>query len=227
MIKFDVDGYKELINTFIMQGYNFKFFLDDFADKNIVYLRHDVDFNISYAYEMAHLDFQMNVRSTFFFLINSEMYNLLEPSNIQLIREVSELGHQIALHVDERHVTSHADFLKQMMIFCQMFPFANRKIISRHRPNLLRIPEWITPDYEDVYQEKFFNRIEYASDSRGEWKYGLPIEREAFKKKQSFQLLIHPIWWINEEETSAEKIAHFLYDCEIKNKKAINYFKLF
>ena len=165
----------------------------------MVYLRHDVDFSVEFAYEMALLDQSLGISSTFFFLPNSELYNLYSKRTFDLVNRIREMGHDICLHID-------ADTLNNLEVavacFKRYYPHSNTGIISFHQlkgipPNYC-LPEGII----DVYSSQFFSDIEYASDSGGEWKYGYPLYRPAFKRKRSFQLLTHPLWWMSSGDDS-------------------------
>ncbi|MEE9433199.1 MAG: hypothetical protein V3V15_03055 [Sphingorhabdus sp.] len=73
--------------------------------------------------------------------------------------------------------------------------------VSFHRP----VPELQGVEGElaglpHAYEPRFFNNIEYCSDSQGRFYHGSPFDRDAFRKKRPMQLLTHPIWWMREDE---------------------------
>ena len=81
--------YKELLKTFLKQGFNFQKFEDFDINKNCqVILRHDVDFSVEMAVQMATLEKDLGVKSTYFFLLASDSYNILSDSNIKSIKDV-------------------------------------------------------------------------------------------------------------------------------------------
>ena len=47
------------------------------SNQNTLLLRHDIDFSIDYAYQLAQAEIELKVNSTFFFLLTSNMYNFL------------------------------------------------------------------------------------------------------------------------------------------------------
>ena len=49
---------------------------------------------------MAHLERKNNVRSTYFFLLTSGVYNILDKDIINKIIFIKRLGHEIGLHFD-------------------------------------------------------------------------------------------------------------------------------
>jgi hypothetical protein len=46
-----------------------------------------------------------------------------------------------------------------------------------------------------TYEPHFTKEIAYCSDSMGKWRYGSPIDRDAFAEKKPLHILVHPIWW--------------------------------
>lgn len=191
---FTETGYRNLIGSFLQSGYLFELFDGKYSTKNIVYLRHDVDFSVEYAYEMALIDQSLGISSTFFFLPDSELYNLYSRSVFDLINEIIEMGHDVCLHID-------SDVLNNLetatACFKMYYPRSNASVISFHQPKVIPPNYYLSKGMINVYGSKFFSEIEYASDSGGEWKYGHPLLRLAFKQKKSFQLLTHPLWWMS------------------------------
>ena len=61
-------NYKDFINEFLLNGYRVVMFDSfDSSKKNQLILRHDIDFDIKAAYEIAVIEHELNVKSTFFF----------------------------------------------------------------------------------------------------------------------------------------------------------------
>ena len=191
---FTETGYKNLMEAFLQSGYSFELFDGKYSDERVVYLRHDIDFSVEFAYEMALIDQSLGISSTFFFLPNSELYNLYSKRVFELINGIIEMGHDVCLHID-------LDVLNNLetaiACFKMYYPHSNASIISFHQPKGIP-PNYCLPEgMINVYSSQFFSEIEYASDSGGEWKYGYPLFRPAFKQKTSFQLLTHPLWWMS------------------------------
>ena len=68
--------------------------------KKFIILRHDVDFSLEYALELAKKESEHKIRSTYFVLFNGEYYNPFDNKNSKIIKEISDLGHEIGLHYD-------------------------------------------------------------------------------------------------------------------------------
>ena len=206
---FTKDSYAFLIQSFFKRGYRFGMFDElDYFLNGIVYLRHDIDFSVEWAYEMALCDYNLGIRSTFFFLPNSELYNLYSQQSIRRMADIHNMGHDICLHMDKG---SYENLQNVLRCFIYYYPYARSNVIALHQPNDFSSKPKLPIGCLDVYGEQFFNNIEYASDSGGEWKYGYPLQRQAYRDKRSFQLLIHPIWWLSTADDQG-KIAHELVE---------------
>ncbi len=219
---FSIEGYRHLLITFQRSGYQFRLFSEEYGTRKVVYLRHDLDFWLAYALPIAEVESELGIRSSYFFLIDSEMYNPFTASGVSILRKISELGHYVGLHIDEENVRSKDNLIDQIESLKRIIPISDYRIVSRHRPKLDHLNNWITDEFIDTYDDKFFSDIEYASDSRGEWKYGFPITRNAFREGVSFQLLTHPLWWVN-SGSNLDKINKMLNDKHQCAETSLNY----
>ena len=61
----------------------------------------------------------------------------------------------------------------------------------------------------NTYDDKFFNKTKYFSDSRGQFNHGNPLDSDEFKKGLNIQLLTHPIWWIGDGNNVNERLKWF------------------
>lgn len=168
----------------------------DLTKKNQLILRHDIDFDIKAAYEIAVIEHELNVKSTFFFLLRGDFYNLINSENYDLVKKIESLGHKISLHYDiEIYTNPQKELIAEIKIFEDFF---NTKIdiISIHRPSrdFLKNPN----NYFNVtntYEDKYFKKISYFADSGGRFRFGNPLESPDYKLNHNIQLLTHPIWW--------------------------------
>ncbi|ELY50479.1 hypothetical protein C492_21927, partial [Natronococcus jeotgali DSM 18795] len=62
------------------------------------FLRHDVDVCLERAVELAEIEHELGVRSTYMVLPDTPLYNLEE--NRDVLHHLCELGHEIGLHCD-------------------------------------------------------------------------------------------------------------------------------
>lgn len=219
---FNEFSYKYLINSYLNIGYKFLKFDECNFYNGYVFLRHDVDFSLEFALEMAKWDNELGVVSTFFILPTTELYNMFSLESKSIINEIFQLGHDICLHIDEDVITTRKSLMSLVKSLKDIYPFLKTYIFSRHRPKLDFEVNIFGEESIEVYQDKFFKAIEYASDSRGEWKYGYPLKRKAFNNKSNFQLLIHPIWWMG-NEMRRDKIYKLFNNNQKRVEKAIDF----
>lgn len=235
---FSIKEYKKLIKFFKNLGYNFVFFSKNIKKNKNIILRHDVDIDISKAYEMAKIENKLNIKSTYFFLTSSKLYNCLENKNQNLIKKISELGHEIGLHFDfSIYQNSYLVNLDKMFNLEKKIleDIIGKKIkcVSFHKPGKNGIPKKLNYcRLLNVYNHNFFKKILYYSDSKGIWRFGEPIlDEKVLKFKRSLQLLIHPIWWISnkrlDEKGNARLLKKFMKDLYQKKYNYLQSYKKF
>lgn len=209
MNEFSYRFYIELIN--VLKG---ALPLLDFAQikpemERFFLLRHDVEFSVEKAYDMARLEHELlGVNSSYFFQIRNYSYNPLALKNLQLIRKIADMGHKIGLHVN----TSGLEDSKQIDHFikndCALLERGLGLPIERfslHRPSFKLLNARIQINglintYDDLYFHLYEKdkpqqlNVHYFSDSEHRWKYGSPLE-QLNPAIQKIQLLIHPYSW--------------------------------
>ena len=209
-------NYILFLNKFIKKNYKFKTFTDNLSKINNVILRHDIDFDIDYALEIAKIEYSLGVKSNFFFLLTGNFYNITNNQNINKIKNIKKLGHQVGIHFDPSNYNDKGliQALKNEKKIFEKILNIKVKVISIHRPHkkFLNNDKKIANLYH-TYQLRFVSKnIEYYADSRNKFRYGNPINSEAFNNKKNLQILIHPIWWMNQFNNPTEKkIKYFIY----------------
>ena len=193
-----IGKYTDLMFKFLDKGYEDVFFNELSSEYNQLIIRHDIDFDCEFAYKMAKVEYILGVKSTYFFMLSNPIYNLFSEKNKRYVKNIKTLGHKVSIHF----AFEVGDLKKEIDIFESFFD-TEVDIISIHRPNLKLLNQI---DVEHTYLPKYFEDIKYFSDSRGEFKYGNPIESEEFKKRKSIQLLIHPAWWMSDKLNPIEII---------------------
>lgn len=205
-------SYKKLLKKFIEKGYKFKKFSDFNINKQSqVILRHDVDFDIDLALKMAQIENKVDIKSTYYFLVSSDSYNIFSKQNKRKINKINEMSHEVSIHFDPKVYENELEGFKfEKKIFES--EFFKIKSISFHRPsqNILNGVNWLPKQIINSYDKKFFNEISYFSDSGGNFRYGDPTDSFDFKIKKNIQLLIHPIWWMLDNKNTIKKIKNFL-----------------
>ncbi len=206
----DVTNYKELLLAFKEGGYEFVKFKDLNKPYGQIALRHDIDFDCEFALTAAMEEKQLGIHSTFFFLLRSETYNLFSKKNSEFVKAIKEMGHSISLHFDPLiYDDFQSGFLEEKRLFESFFN-TEIDIISIHRPNefFQELDEPIQ-GIDHSYLSKYSKDIAYYADSRGEWRYGHPVNSEAFEQNKSMQILTHPIWWEMDNPDKLEKLRDY------------------
>lgn len=168
---------------------------------NTFLLRHDVDFSIEYAYQLAKIEESIDVSSTFFFMLTSNMYNIFSTINQALIKDIAQMGHKISVHFDPTVYSSLDSFLFEKEAFENIFNI-EVDIASIHRPGIfLNNNDLSLCGINQTYQDKYFKNMKYISDSGG--RNILPILDSFLSDNQNkgLHLLVHPIWWCEESKS--------------------------
>lgn len=203
-------SYPELIRTFLAAGYRVCDFHTLATPSGELVLRHDIDFDCAAAKRIAEQEVEVGVRSTFFFLLRSASYNLFEKANTDAVKAIRDMGHEVSVHFDPTLYDHEAGLLEERDVFEKLFNVRVR-IVSFHRPSLYF--QSLTEPYngmDHTYEPKYTKEITYLSDSQGAFRFGHPLESEAFRARRSIQLLTHPIWWTHEGASNIEILERFL-----------------
>ncbi|MGI6790326.1 hypothetical protein [Aminivibrio sp.] len=214
---FTYEFYITLVKELIARGYSTALFKADCCLKAIIYLRHDVDCDPLLAYNMAKIEAEHNLFSTFFFQADGDLYSLLCEETRKVVCMIADMGHTVGLHVSpdsckniedlKRLIHLTVDYLKQWNL-----PFSN--IFSFHRPG--SFSGWSDvklPGFINVYSQEYFRGIHYVSDSNRR-KFWETVSFSAIHQDESLksiQLLTHPVWW-NTMETSPAETGSLLLD---------------
>lgn len=189
--------YADLINGFTDEGYRPIFFDQSTGADGELLIRHDVDFDCHLAYELSLVEDTLGIKSTYFFLVRSDSYNLFSKKNAEHVRSIRARGHRVSIHFDpSQYDDVEHGFSGEKGMFESFFdtPIG---IVSVHRPKgFLKDCDAPLGGVEHTYQDKYAKDITYISDSQGLFRYGHPFETEAWRRKKAMHLLIHPLWWL-------------------------------
>lgn len=170
------------------------------AAEGTLFLRHDIDFDIGYARALAHVEAELGIASTYYFMMSSDSYNLFSQRNVAMVREINSLGHKVSLHFDPLVYDDFVEGLQTEALFFKQQFGQDLDIISIHRPNEFFLShDKAICGIAHTYQRRYCANLFYSSDSQGRWRFGDPRQSEAFAARRSIHLLIHPIWWVRPE----------------------------
>ncbi len=215
--QFSIQAYKVLLKFLLKSNLVIRGFHDYSNHMRVVILRHDVDFCTSSALKIAQIENELNIKSIFFLLLNTNFYNLHSRKNYINVCKILDMGHNIGLHFDTsvyHKKECEVNCIKEVQALERLFGIKN-KIISFHRPRkkLLNTNKKFA-GYEHTYMSKFTKNMFYCSDSQGKWLFKRPeniIKKYINKSDFKMQLLTHPIWWnIQSYKTPHNKISSYL-----------------
>ena len=210
---FHKDAYKDMIRVALDSGYKFILFeeKEQAASDKFCILRHDIDADLKAAYEIALIENEMGVRSTYFLMIRSPLYNLFGRANHAFVEKILSLGHAIGLHYDEGFYPNTGMSLPELVdmeakILSTMFKY-QIKAVSFHQPginvreNKIKIHTLI-----NTYDKQDMEGVFYLSDSNMIWKGETPEMIFKNSLHQKVQILIHPMWWVGKGIETTEML---------------------
>jgi len=213
---FGTEKYKDLLCKLQEKGFIFTSFED--ASQNLdgrrIALRHDIDFSVESALEVSRIESDLGISSIYFFMLTSNMYNLFSKKNKLIVEEISTRGHQVSIHFDPTcYESSFLDgFKTEYASFTSAFPsLPSPKLVSIHRPgSFLDDNNQKLPNVEHTYQDKYFRKMNYYSDSGGRDVSLSVSELEPKTGSANVQILLHPIWWVQITASPTETLLNFI-----------------
>jgi len=179
--------YKQLIEKKEVLTFN------QYNGQNCFLVRHDIDYNLDKALEMAQLEFEIGIKATYFILLSSDNYNPFTFENQKIIRTIKDMGHEIGLHFDPSKFGNHfiREFENQILFLSKII---NDKIfsVSIHNPSIHNeYPEF--SGYNNAYSKRFFKPINYLSDARFNFRNKKPFHFIDTVDDSVTQISLHPI----------------------------------
>lgn len=237
--KFSYDEYASIIQAVQRSGKQTTF-EEALYRRSFVIMRHDVEFSVKRAYDMAKFEQAYDFYSIYFFQISNNTYNLFSGRNLTYVNEILRMGHQVGLHFHLRGgedlETVKRQICMDVEILQKEIPKAS-SIFSFHRPTNEVLRADIKLDgILNAYQDEFFSytenmekqppEIKYISDARHRFNYGLYPDAETINGNDKVHILLHPYSWTPEgydnlgnfrsliEEKRQELIEDFDSECK-------------
>ena len=232
LAKFSFDEYREILKLYLP-------ILKDFQDidhstTDFCLLRHDVEFSLERALEIAKIDSSYGIKSSFFIQVLNDAYNPLSSVNSDLIKKIEEYGHFVGLHFYVSHLKEGdlkglKNELNRQVRILQECVEAKISRFSYHRPPhwALEIDTYQFSNLINVYSHPYFElittgnpvKVKYMADSNHKWKYGHPLE---IKDCKCFHLLIHPDEWSEKGGNEYENFAGIIDEAKKQIIENIN-----
>lgn len=218
---FTYDAYIKLL-TFLKQKYKIVPFCEVAKETgSFLILRHDVDASLEAALKMAKLENSLGIRSAYFVLFSHKLYNLLEKDAATLLKEISNLHHEIGLHYDVETYESYGQDLRETLEneIKSLERLIGRKVfsISRHNVSIItgEDPFKKITGYINAYDSEFCKN--YVSDSCRAW-YLEDLSRVLNFGCKEAQLLIHPVLWTEDPCERDDILERLFQEVEKKNR---------
>jgi hypothetical protein len=222
--KFSISSYKNLITAILANDRQVINFNDILMRKQGIVMRHDIDFCPIKANKLAIIEAEYNIKSIYFVLIKTGIYNFFQNDNLNALKNILSLGHDIGLHFDPTYYDNKENLDIACKKECEILESIlkiNINIVSFHRPEKKYIGlNKKIGDRIHTYMPDFVKKTKYCSDSQGEWKFENPYDIIADNNIKNIQLLTHPIWWTTPSKlNSGEKVAYHLKDATHEQHK--------
>ena len=234
MNKFSFKEYKTILN-FIKDNYQIIDYSDVTDNTNsFAIVRHDVEFSPHRALDIAKIDKELGIKSSYFFQIRNNCYNSLSGENVNIIKKISNLGHHIGAHINTSQFNSQnslESFVVEDIETLSKYTNLNVDRFSFHRPKPYQLREYIKINgYINAYDDKYFHyydkiqpkklRVKYIADSNNNWKYGYPLNLNV-DEVDKLQLLTHPFSWTRDGLDNYDNFKSVIGE---KTKEMVNSF---
>jgi hypothetical protein len=196
---FTLTHYKECIEMAKDKGIEIIPVKDYSEQKKVILLRHDIDFSLEYAYELANFEYDLGVKSSYYVYLHSPTYNALSPKSLKMLDAITGMGHEIGLHYDSRYI-NYSDNYDNDILGC----FTDTHSWTQHWPasNEKRKCDYLI-DPNDL-------KIKYISDSGRNWREGCMCN---WIGKENLHINTHAEWWIS-NSNSREEMLNKLYQSQ-------------
>lgn len=201
---FTYDGYVRLLSSLREAGYT----LTSFQHEKTVstpraIIRHDLDVAVGNVATIANIENGLGVSATYFVMLTSPLYNVMDAENTSLLTEIKDGGHEIGLHFDASKcadlgsINFERAVIKELNTFRSIFGF-EAKSISWHIPQKELLGTSIDflkqQSIINAYDPRYFKKYKYLSDSSARWRDN-PYSFMDVEKYPLLQILTHPIWY--------------------------------
>lgn len=204
--------YKEIL-LLAKDKFKFAFYSDNLFQDNLILWRHDIDHSLEEALNLAKIEFEFGVKSTFFVLLHSEFYSPLEKRSTEIILEILSLGHNLGLHFDTHYysLNSENELESKLLLekhFLEHVFQTTIEVFSFHNTTdfTMSCKAWSYGGLINTYSDFFQSNTKYCSDSNGYWRHKRMWDFLNEEHDKPLQILTHPEWWTSKVQSPKEKI---------------------
>ena len=216
-MEFTYIAYENIIRELNDNEYDFTDYHNWSKYSHSVILRHDIDYDISKAIQLAALENAMGVKSTYFVLLTSDFYNVFSKESYDGLMKIMNYGHEIGLHFDEvRYQDCEGDTDRVVEHILEETRLLGKcigkevNVVSMHRPSRAVLDANLQiPDMINSYSQTFFKEFKYLSDSRRQWRE--PIEEIIQSSEhERLHILTHAFWYNDDEQDIHDSVSEFI-----------------
>jgi hypothetical protein len=223
---FTYSSYIRLLDTIPENGYVVAGYHNCMDVASPCILRHDIDFDVGKALQIAKIEAEKQIRSTYFVLLNTDFYNVFSTAVNTIIKEIADLGHEIGLHFDETAMPPHnkdiGQYIKKELNILGQILERPITVVSMHRPSKATLEADITiPDVINSYGQVFFKEFKYISDSRHTWRESAE-KIISSKQYNRLHILTHPFWYTEQKMSCRDKLFSFVTAGNLSRYYALN-----
>lgn len=187
-----------------------------YQGRNLI-LRHDIDYSLERAVRMAEIEHEHGIRANYYVLMDSVYYNACEPTHIEALKNIINLGHHLGLHfnVGDYALQDYEPIVAAQTNMLQALLGYKITSISYHNPGKIGLDKLDRSDmifgHYNAYAMKLQNHFSYRSDSLMTWKDKAFFDEARNGKHDNAYLLFHADWWTDEPMSMQQKI-HSIID---------------
>ena len=217
-MNFTYESYINLVELLKNNKYRFVHYSNYTDAEKPVIMRHDVDESIEKAVQMAELEAELGISTDYFILLTSDLYNAASRASVEGMRRIIYAGHKIGLHFDETAYTDVyavpdkvSEKIKMETEILSRLLDVEVDTFSFHRPSRKILEaELEIPGLINSYEDTFFHKFKYISDSRRRWRESV-TEMICNGQNPRLNILTHAFWYNRKEKTLDESIKSFVY----------------
>lgn len=208
---FTYTHYFTTVKTFLDNGFQLQTACQSSDADRVLRLVHDVDFLIEPAMELATLEADRGVFSTYYFRLHSAGYNLFAYQTQRKLDALEALGHSVGLHFESVELWNPGagsedtplrqsdnailDEVEDRLTMISNLLGRRFKTFNLHEPSRSRIGAHSEGETNRSYNSPFYAEYKYLSDSGGRWREMCFCQ--ATKKFSKLLVLTHGEWWFD------------------------------
>lgn len=205
---FTFENYRRLIQIAKNNGFQFILHKDKFnLDRKDIIWRHDVEFSPEKALKMARIEYEEGVCATYFWQLHSNYYNTASTFFLDILKQISDLGHHIGLHFDSHfwNINTEEELNSYIRLDAEYLESIMRRVglenlidtFSFHNTNefILNCRKSMYGNLINVYSSYFKEHYDYCGDSTGIWRFDRLEDRINDPEIRHLQVLTHDGVW--------------------------------